>query len=84
MRSTLSPRQSSVLFGGPLEGVPRVNAVKGAWQDDHTFVIDRLVLGLGAPPKRWTLMFDRQKLNVHVNISDRPEISIDSETGANP
>src|SRR5882724_4148865 len=42
-------------FGERLEGVPRVNAVKGIWQDDHTFVIDRLVLGLGQPPERWTL-----------------------------
>jgi CubicO group peptidase (beta-lactamase class C family) len=33
-------------FDGRIGGFPRVNAVKGTWQDDHTFVIDRLVLGL--------------------------------------
>ena len=27
-------------FNGRIEGFPRVNAVKGTWQDDHTFVID--------------------------------------------
>jgi hypothetical protein len=68
-------------FGRPLEGVPRVNAVKGTWQDDHTFVIDRLVLGLGEPAERWTLTFDGEKLNVRVNIPERLEISIESETG---
>jgi hypothetical protein len=68
-------------FGDRLEGVPRVNAVKGTWQDDHTFVIDRLVLGLGQPPERWTLTFDGEKLNVRGKIGERPEISIDGETG---
>ena len=68
-------------LGGRLEGVPRVNAVKGTWQDDHTLVIDRLVLGLGQAAERWTLTFDGEKLNVRVNIAERPEISIDSEAG---
>jgi CubicO group peptidase (beta-lactamase class C family) len=67
-------------FGERLEGVPRVNAVKGIWQHDHTFVIDRLVLGLGQPPERWTLTFGGEKLNVRANIPERPEISIDGET----
>jgi hypothetical protein len=68
-------------FDGRLEGVPRVNAVKGTWQDDHAFVIDRLVLGLGGPAERWTLSFDGEKLNVRAKIGQRPEISIDGETG---
>jgi CubicO group peptidase (beta-lactamase class C family) len=68
-------------FDGRIGSFPRVNAVKGTWQDDHTFVIDRLVLGLGAPPERWTLTFDREKLNVRANIPDRPELSIDGKTG---
>jgi CubicO group peptidase (beta-lactamase class C family) len=67
-------------FGHLTEGSPRVNAVKGTWQDDHTFVIDRLVLGKFEPAERWTLTFDGEKLNVRVNIYERPEISIDSET----
>jgi hypothetical protein len=68
-------------FAERLEDVPRVNAVKGTWQDDHTFVIDRLVLGLGEPAERWTLTFDGEKLNVRVKFGERPEISIDGETG---
>jgi hypothetical protein len=68
-------------FGERLEGSPRVNAVKGTWQDDHTFVIDRLVLGQGQSAERWTLRFDGEKLNVRAEIGERPEISIDSETG---
>jgi CubicO group peptidase (beta-lactamase class C family) len=68
-------------FGGRLEGVPRVNAVKGTWQDDHTFVIDRLVLGLGQAAERWTLTFDGEKLNVRAKIGEQPEISVDSEAG---
>jgi len=68
-------------FGERLEDAPRVDAVKGTWQDDHTFVIDRLVLGLGQPAERWTLTFHGEKLNVRAKIGERPEISIDSETG---
>ena len=64
-----------------LEGSPEVNAVKGTWQDDHTFVIDRFVLGQGEPPERWTLTFDGGKLNVRIKFGGRPEISIDGETG---
>jgi hypothetical protein len=58
-----------------------VNAVKGTWQDDHTFVVDRLVLGQGRPTERWTLTFDGEKLNVRAKIGAQPEISIDGETG---
>jgi CubicO group peptidase (beta-lactamase class C family) len=68
-------------FGDLAEGSTRVNAVKGTWQDDHTFVIDRLVLGQWEPAERWTLTFDGEKLNVRVTINERPEISINSETG---
>jgi CubicO group peptidase (beta-lactamase class C family) len=68
-------------FDERFEGVPRVNAVKGTWQDDHRFVIDRLVLGLGLPAVRSTLTFDGEKLNVRVKSGERPEISIDGETG---
>ena len=58
-----------------------VNAVKGTWQDDHTFVIDRLILGQGRPAERWTLRFDGEKLNLRVKHGDGDEISMDSETG---
>jgi CubicO group peptidase (beta-lactamase class C family) len=58
-----------------------VNAVKGTWQDDHTFVIDRLILGQGRPAERWTLRFDGEKLNLRVKHGDGDEISMDGETG---
>jgi hypothetical protein len=67
-------------LAGWLEGVPRVNAVKGTWQDDHTFVIDRLVLGQGVSAERWTLTFDREKVNVRLKFW-RGELSADGETG---
>jgi hypothetical protein len=35
----------------------------------------------GTINQRWTLTFDEEKLNVRAMIGDRPEISIDSETG---
>jgi hypothetical protein len=63
------------------DGARRVNAVKGIWQADHTFVIGRLVLGQGQPAERWTLTFDGEKLNVRAKIGEQPEISIDSEGG---
>ena len=69
-------------FGGPPR-VRVVNAVKGTWVDDHTFVVDCRVLGLANyPEERWTLTFDGEKLNVRVNFGTGPEISIDGETGA--
>jgi hypothetical protein len=58
-----------------------VNAVKGTWQDDHTFLIDRLILGQGLPAERWTLTFDGDKLDVRVKLGDGTEISMESEMG---
>ncbi len=58
-----------------IDGVTRVG-VKGTWQDDHTFVIDRLILGQGRPAERWTLTFDGEKLNVRVKLDNGQEISL--------
>jgi len=67
-------------------GSPRVhvvNAVKGTWVGDDTFVVDWRVLGLAnSPEERWTLTFDGEKLNVRVNSGTGPEISVDGKTGA--
>jgi CubicO group peptidase (beta-lactamase class C family) len=60
----------------PVRGV---SAVKGNWQDDHTFVIDRLILGEGQPATRWTLTFDGEKLNLRTKLESGQEISVDSE-----
>ena len=58
-----------------------INAIKGTWQDDHKFVIDRLILGQGEPPERWNLTFDGEKLNIRGRLGEEPEISVDGETG---
>jgi hypothetical protein len=63
------------------EGLPRVNAVKGTWQGDHTFVIDLLGLGLGQPPEQWTLAFFGEKVNVLVKLPEGSEAPIDGVTG---
>jgi CubicO group peptidase (beta-lactamase class C family) len=60
--------------------IRRVNAVKGTWQDDHIFVVDRLVLGEGQPGEEWRLTFDGEKLKVRAKLVDGSEISIDGET----
>jgi len=63
------------------EGIPLVGAAKGTWQDDHTFVIERRLMGMGQPPEQWTLTFNGNKLNVSFKFADRPEITADGETG---
>ena len=85
-RDEINPRPR---FSGPigLDGLYRkgeltevgVNAVKGTWQNEHTFVIDRLILGQGQPAERWTLTFDGQKLHVRAELEGF-EISMDGET----
>ena len=62
------------------EGLPRVNAVKGTWQDDHTFVAEWLRLGLGQPLERWKFTFSGNQLNVLVDFSADHVIFISSET----
>ena len=54
---------------------------KGTWQDDHTFVVERLILGQGRPAERWTLTFDGEKLNVRAKLGDGDEITMDGEAG---
>jgi hypothetical protein len=72
---------SNPFFGGS-SMVHVVNAVKGTWVEDDSFVVDWRVLGLAnSPEERWTLTFDGEKLNVRVNSGTGPEISIDGKTG---
>jgi hypothetical protein len=68
-------------FGGPPR-VRVVNAVKGTWVDDHTFVVDWRVLGLAnSPEERWILTFDEDKLEVRIKFGAGSEMSVDGETG---
>jgi hypothetical protein len=66
-----------------LEGLPRVNPVKGTWRDDHTFAIDRLVLGQGVPAESRTMDSHVRRREVNVRIKFwREELSADGETGS--
>jgi hypothetical protein len=64
-----------------LEGSPRVNAVKGTWQGENTFLLERLDLGQGEPPERWTLMFFGEKLNVVAEFPESDRILIQGQAG---
>jgi CubicO group peptidase (beta-lactamase class C family) len=68
-------------LGPRFQGAPRVNAVKGNWQDDRTFVLDRQILGLGLPSEQWTLTFDGDRINVAYKFGNAPEVSIDGQAG---
>jgi hypothetical protein len=46
-----------------------INAVKGSWIDDHTFVAERRILGHG-DVDRWTLAFDGDKVDVKFESTD--------------
>jgi hypothetical protein len=56
------------------------SAAKGAWLNDHTFLMSRLTLGLG-PAQLWTFAFDGDSLNVLVALPSGTEVSIDGKTG---
>jgi hypothetical protein len=49
-------------------GIRGINAVKGSWLDDHTFVMNRLILGQG-PTQTWTLTFDGDRSGYFLTIS---------------
>jgi hypothetical protein len=40
-----------------------VDAVRGSWLDDHTFAVERRILGHGEV-QRWTLAFDGDKVDI--------------------
>jgi hypothetical protein len=61
-------------------GIRGINAVKGSWLDDHTFLIERSILGLGQV-QQWTLSFDGEKLNFRTKLGTGSEISIDGTSG---
>ena len=61
-------------------GIRAVNAVKGTWLNDDTFVVKRLILEQGLA-QLWTFTFDGDRLNLRVTLPDASEISIDGKTG---
>jgi hypothetical protein len=68
-------------FSGRLEGTPRVNAIKGTWQGQNTFLMERLGLGQGEPSEQWTLMFFGGKLNLLAKFPEGEEIYIEGQAG---
>ena len=75
-------RKTDVVYHGfdpRYDGAPRVNAVKGTWRDEHTFVINCLALGDGHQPEQWTLTFDGKALDLRVQIADGPEFSANGQ-----
>ena len=54
-----------------------LSAAKGSWLNDHTFVLNRMILGAGFAEQKYTLSFDEEKLNVHGRDRNGREISVD-------
>ena len=75
-------------FAGPigLDGLFRrsspttngIDAVKGSWLDDHTFVVERRILGHGETQK-WTLAFDGKKVDVTFESTDGAKTELHGE-----
>jgi hypothetical protein len=76
-------------FAGPigLDGLFRmssptsygIDAVKGSWLDDHTFVVERRILG-HAETQKWTLAFDGKKVAVTFESTDGAKVDLHGET----
>jgi hypothetical protein len=85
------PGAPSVKVGGPigLDGLYRRgdpvpaggSAAKGSWLNDHTFVVQRPILGGGLAEQKYTLGFDGDKLNLRGRLdpNDR-EVSVDGRS----
>ena len=88
------PGAPSRTVGGPigLDGLYRrgdmtevgIVAVKGSWLNDHTFVIQRLLLGSGFSEQKYTLWFDDEKLNVRGKDRAGRDVSIDGGAWLKP
>jgi CubicO group peptidase (beta-lactamase class C family) len=55
-----------------------INAVKGSWLDDHTFAVERRILGHGEIQK-WTLAFDGRKVDVKFESTDGDKADLRGE-----
>ena len=74
-------------FSGPigLDGLYRkassrsgIDAVKGSWLDDHTFVVERRILGHGET-ERWTLAFNGDKVDLNFESTDGAKAELQGE-----
>ncbi len=78
----VAQRQSPIgLDGVYRKGVPTplgFPALKGAWVDAKTFVVDLQYVGQGEE-RKWTLSFDGDKLTIKGKARDGREIAVDGE-----
>jgi len=82
---TGKPDQPTEQFSGPmgLDGLFRksppayygINAVKGRWLNQHSFVVERRVLG-HSETQTWVLTFDGARVNVHFEDTDGSEAEL--------
>jgi hypothetical protein len=56
-------------------------AMKGAWLNGSTFVIERLTIGAGQEAQKWTLSFDGPTLHLRGRTRDGRTVTIDGEAG---
>jgi hypothetical protein len=63
-------RKSSARYG--------IDAVKGTWLDERTFVVERRILGHGET-ERWTLAFDGNKVDVTFESTDGAKVNLHGE-----
>jgi hypothetical protein len=63
-------RKSSARYG--------IDAVKGSWLDDRTFVVERRILGR-AETQRWTLAFEGKTVNVKFESTDGAKVELHGE-----
>ena len=81
------PTKPSRLVGGPigLDGLYRkgdmtpvgLSAAKGSWMDEHTFMLNRTILGAGFREQKYMLSFDEGKLNVRGRDFNGREVSVE-------
>lgn len=56
-------------------------AIRGAWLNGSTFVVERLVIGAGQEAQKWTLSFDGARLHLRGRARDGRTVTIDGEAG---
>lgn len=54
-------------------------AMKGAWRDGRTFVVDLQFIGMGEE-RTWSLTFEGEKLTIKAKGRDRREVAVESKT----
>ena len=82
------PDRPTARFAGPigLDGLFRkcstrygIDAVKGSWLDDHTFVVERRILE-HADTQKWILAFEGKKVDVTFESTDGAKVELHGET----